>query len=1018
MPLPTQLLKIPIVGGQAQQIDARVIEGGSWLTLQNYTYDKTGALRKRSGYGAMPAVTFDGGNLPGINKLDTTAAGELLAIGTDPGEDDGMPRVYSWSPTMAKWASKDNACPASLTRRAAVRSHETITGGCVAVCDGKQFVTYAIGGGGGGGIVLRITELSTGAVLYDDAPIAVGTLAGHALLTIGNTVLFVVADANKIIGIKINGSTLAQVGPTIVLTSPAGGDIDQWDACVIDDDTWGLVFTAVGHITAANVHIIDLATMASVDTTSIAGTSIYRVSVSSYSARLAVAWAHDDGADYSIKAQVFSSSDLSGIAGPLTVASSYDSVSNVTLHVSATGNTYVAWDGEEPTGADGVFARGIDASWALLGAATRKLWHTAIWSHPWSCDGQTYLLVANALTGAPPHPQGGVLVCLSDATTATAPLTTCGIWGASDSFASNYPVKPTVTLLSTDGGSRFLAPTMVYIDKSRAGLDVLAIDFRPLQPSLWASTQAQGLLLQTGGITGVWDGQCLVESGFMHAPEITAPSQTTGQVSGLGAGDYIYVAVYAWRDAKGNVHLSAPSAPVTVTVAPGDIYVHQSLTISTIAATRRGDDNDGAGRSVEILLYRTEANGSTLWRANVAARENDRASFSVTVTDASNDVTMLASTEAIYTNGGILEAQCPPPSVALCSHKGRIWLASAEDERSVWFSQLMVQGEAPRFNAELSLRLDDSPDGITALAPLDDKLIVFTPTRIYYVQGDGPADTGEAGSFGGPYLLTSTAGCVDARSVVVFEGGVMFQSAAGFYLLGRNLQLAYVGGPVEDTLDAYPTVRAATLDAARSRIVYLVADETGAHDPVSTFLVFDFLHGGAWLTWRIAGTDEQWSAAIWRGAHVYSAGEGVCLEAYGDYPGYDPGINYPVGILETPWVNVAGMEGYQRTRHVIVSGMREGYHTATVELMNDYSETVVQTRVFDATATSPLTGLPLERLDTHVAKQKASAIKIRITDTYDGGAVDSARMGLSIAAITLEVGAKAGRAKLPGTNRK
>jgi hypothetical protein len=1030
MALPTQIVQIPASGGLAQHVESRVVEPGSWLTLENYVYDKAGALRKRPGFGALTTLTSDGGTLPPISKLAATSAGELTAIGLDPGDDDGARRLYSYSPALLQWSNRDSVCPASLLRTPLVRTPYDLRGGCVAISNGKRFVTYALSGVG---ILLKVFEIATGAVLYDDA-IVVTTLLQHTLLAIGDTVLLLWNDTKYIKALKIDGATMSQGTATTIITTATSANVTEWDACVLSATVFGVALVSNGHVTAVEVYTITLASLATAASTTVAATSVTALSISGDATVVSIALADVVGATTSVLHAPLLASTLAPIVATVTMQAGLYAVNNVVVHRGADTRTYVVWDGSDPVNEDGVFLRIASSAYAVLGSAYRTLMHTAIWCKPFSVGLQAYVACSGALTGAPPHPQGGVLVCLSDSLLGTEPLTLCGYFATADGYENatvNAPTKPTPALVSTDGsdGDVYELPMTVYsevLPVPKAGLDVVSLDFQPLQAALWATTQSNGLLLQTGAFTGSYDGQSVVELGFMHPPE-TVPGPPSAFMGGIDTvGTYKYIAVYTWVDGKGNRHYSGESAVSSVTLAAPDVPAKVIVSVTSCAATRRGDASDGTGRDVEVWLYRTQADKEVFYRVGDSGR-NVRTTHKVTINDATADSVMMLTAVPIYTAGGVLEAQPPPASRALCSHKSRVWLASADDPRSVWFSQLTVQGEAPRFNAELSLRIDDSPDGITALAPLDDKLIIFTPTRIYLVQGDGPNDTGADGSFGGPFLLTSTAGCLDARSVVTFAGGVMFQSAQGFCLLNSGLQVSYVGAPAEDTMRAYPDVLSGTLDAARSRIVYLLRGYIGAvldgaevipAHYETRFAVFDFQHGGVWMTWAIDGSDVQTAATLWRGLNVYGDDAAVCLEAFGSYPGLDPSGNAAVAGLETPWIKASALDGYQLTRHVLINGKQDGYGLATVELMNDYSDTVLQTATFDATAAPDIVGLPTERLDVHVANQKASAIKIRITDEYTGGLTAQERLGMSIASIALEIGVKQGRAKLPTANRK
>jgi hypothetical protein len=93
-------------------------------------------------------------------------------------------------------------------------------------------------------------------------------------------------------------------------------------------------------------------------------------------------------------------------------------------------------------------------------------------------------------------------------------------------------------------------------------------------------TESLGNNLNTsGGIVSAYDGQNVVEQNFFLYPENLAIS-STGIGGTLGNGSYQYCATYEWTDSQGQLHVSAPSVPVTVdfTVDPkffeGNTFVY------------------------------------------------------------------------------------------------------------------------------------------------------------------------------------------------------------------------------------------------------------------------------------------------------------------------------------------------------------------------------------------------------------------------------------------------------------
>lgn len=85
-------------------------------------------------------------------------------------------------------------------------------------------------------------------------------------------------------------------------------------------------------------------------------------------------------------------------------------------------------------------------------------------------------------------------------------------------------------------------------------------------------TESLGSNLNTsGGIVSAYDGQSVVEQNFFLYPEnLSVDLTATG--GRLGQGQYQYCATYEWTDAQGQLHVSAPSVPVTIETTLGNDY--------------------------------------------------------------------------------------------------------------------------------------------------------------------------------------------------------------------------------------------------------------------------------------------------------------------------------------------------------------------------------------------------------------------------------------------------------------
>ena len=221
---------------------------------------------------------------------------------------------------------------------------------------------------------------------------------------------------------------------------------------------------------------------------------------------------------------------------------------------------------------------------------------------------------------------------------------------------------------------------------------------------------------------------------------------------------------------------------------------------------------------------------------------NDPTTCLVQLTDTTTDTALPASGYGIlYTNGGVKPSDTLfGPPVAFV-HASRMWAVDPIDTKTLRYSKLFVSGEAPGFPQAFFLRLDDCPDGITGLGQLDDKLIIFTPTRIYYVSGDGPNDTGLQGGFAVVRIMAD-AGTTDARSVLSYPDGLFYLGPGGLNKLSRSLEVLEVGevrgimGAVTSSVGlghTQPVVLSAELDAVRDRCRFVTSRTDLTTPPVA-----------------------------------------------------------------------------------------------------------------------------------------------------------------------------------------
>lgn len=508
-----------------------------------------------------------------------------------------------------------------------------------------------------------------------------------------------------------------------------------------------------------------------------------------------------------------------------------------------------------------------------------------------------------------------------------------------------------------------------------------------------------------GGALWAYDGNAPVEHGFHLFPEnLSAAQSTSGSLTQLAT--YGYAAVYEWVDAKGQLHRSAAGyLSVTLTGANDDV----TLTIPTLRLTAKS--------GVSIAIYRTEADGTVYYRISSIAspKLNDPTADTVTYADTAADSAIIGN-EQLYTNGdpAVLENDGPPACSLIAVGKERVWLGGLEVPNVAWFSKQRADGLGIAFSAFFAVQLEAEGGAETAIATMDDKVVFFKRSRIYYTAGEGPDDTGGANYFAKPILVTADAGCVDSNSVVATPVGLMFKSAKGYYLLDRSLQVSYVGAPIEAYNDQ--TCKAATLKDGTNQVVFKV----DRADDGTTALVYDYF----WDQWYTETQTEAVDAIVWGGTYHYLRSDGkVRYETPGVF--LDVSTHIPPR-LRSPIIKTAGISGYQRVKRFAILGEYASPHRLQAKIAYDnrrYFEdtlTLVSSEWMNTStygsgdpegADDPYGGAGdgVAWLRGDFPVQQCGAVQLEITEAADGAPGE----GMSFSVLSLLVAVKQGLRRQP-----
>lgn len=537
---------------------------------------------------------------------------------------------------------------------------------------------------------------------------------------------------------------------------------------------------------------------------------------------------------------------------------------------------------------------------------------------------------------------------------------------------------------------------------------------------LWVGAYAADLLHLTGSLGVQYDAADAHEIGFLQAPHPEGTASLSYGATGLegvaGPGyTYQWVAIYEWTDAKGLVHRSRVGDAIEATVGTsgGDTHAEVVIQFRHTPLTRRPTDI-GSGQAVRIKVYRTLKDTSGPFYQCAWSDDFNQATGSLlTFTDAEDDAALLAAGRGeLYTSGGILEDEAPPPACHAQLAGGRVWLTSAEG-REVWPSKTILAGEAPAFSPLLRITLDDAPDRLVGTARCGNSIAIFSESRIYAIDASsGPGRV--AGVWPQPEAVQSSVGCASSRSLVSFRDGVMFLSSEGLRLLTPGFDLVAVGEAVRDTLADYPIVVDALLDGPRQRLYYLcsTSETEGA---AAVVLVYDYRQRGPdglglWTTWTFEGEAIE-RLCLWQEQLVAAHATAPLLEEGATPTGYDDFGDGPVwveSLVETPWIRLGALGGYQRVWRAVLELERQTTFGFDVEFCVDGEATAVQTESF----TTAQTGLTRrQRWVIGVAQQKCQSFKVRLTDSGPASPSGAAPAGFIYYGLTLECGVKSGLEK-------
>lgn len=1013
MPIQKQTAALNFSKGTDLKTDPFQLEFGNFQALKNMVFSKGKRLTKRNGFGQLASLPYPSRSL-------TTLRGNLTALGS---------QIQAYSSEFERWSTLGSFYPCNLSALPLVRSG-TNQSQVDSVIDANGLVCVA-----------WTDQVPTSLATHQAMYAVYDSVTGQALVaptvipntdtnfgsprvfTLGNYFIIAfttnIASAINLKYIAISSSSLVAGPQTTISTSVGPGAGVAWDAAPLNNS----LFFAWNGASGSGLKVARLSSTLTISAAVVmdaAHTSTQVSVVVDQTANIIYATYYDSGTTNGYT--VAFNTNLSPLPNFPTLSIATTSVANITSCIVTTGtltlfleiNHNYSYDSAIPSHFINTLtviqSTGVASSQTLVvrsvGLASKAFviagvpYFLSAYQSPFQ---PTYFLV-NGANGNPvaelAYQNGGGYL--------TKGLPFVSVSGNQASVA--YLYKDLIQAVSSANAAGTAVVGGVY---SQTGINQVTL---VLGTSATISAAEIGSNLNlAGGFLWGYDGTQATEQGFFLYPDSVESTSTSTTGGNITAQKYFYVAIYTWTDNSGNIFRSAGSIPISVDLTGSGTSTN---TITLQGPTARLTYKKFA--KIEIYRYSTAQQSYFKVTSIASPLLNDPAVDSWTFTDTLSDAAILGN-ELLYTTGGVIEDIGGPSFLSVFTFDDRLWGITSENRNLLWYSKQVIQGTPVELSDLLTLFVapsigaQGSTGDLTCGAQMDDKLILFKPTGLSYLNGAGPDNAGANNGYSQPNFITATVGCSNESSLVFQPQGIMFEFASDagnqIWLLGRDLSTKYIGADVEAlTLNA--TVNSAVAVPGTNQVRFTLSS--------GVTLVYDYYYG-QWATF----TTSAVSSTLYQGLHTYITSSGM---AFQETPGkYLDGSSPVLMSFVTGWINLMGLQGYQRAYWFYFLGQYLSPHKIQLGIAYDYAPSPTQLPLISPQNFSPAyggdplygSGSPyggpgqIEQWKIFLTQQRCQALQISFNEMYDASFGVPAGAGLSLSGLNLVFGQKKGSVPLP-----
>lgn len=996
--LPHQIVPIPLGMGLDQKTDAKQVLPGKLVTAKNCRFSKTGRLDPRPGF--TNRATLSGT----IDRVYGHGPQPIAFVEASGGTGE---RIKAYDSAAESWR---DICEMPTVPRAKVSRFLSLNNlalftapkaDCAINGDYICAVTWA-SGTPGHFVYISIIDATTMKIVGTISSISLTSGNGGHVVAIPGTSKFCVtainitAGATSVVIYEVDPSTMTATGKATIGEPIPGTDLShtyngQHDVAAFDSC---LVVAAVERGDATvRVAQVDWSSW-SVNWTTFALTAsggVVGVAVPTSPASANVLIMAQDGAStIRFKNYVAASLSLNYSSTRTTTGGGTRSLTGIEDSEDAT-YPYKVFSAEPISGLNPTYTSLVHLKLNASGSPTNLTspfygmsWSITNASKPIQVDGRIYFWTRfYDFVGS--DTQTMILLCEYGLASPKVRLLNDAVGQDSGTFPSSLIPLP-------DGS---YASAVVETTSPTTSARVL-ISFEVDPSSGWQAIESDdGALLFSGGFLTSFDGVNCGENGFLAYPMIGQVTTDNSGGSKTGGGTYVFVIVFERIDACGRVHRSPPSNPYTVTLGGGDNNIR--VVFQALAQTANAT-------GVSAVFYCTTDGGSVYYREAAVACDYGSDFANQTQRLTSSDATISVN-ETLYTSGNIKDDTAVDAPTAIALGPTRLYGVAGSRLSAMQPAKEFLFGIAPGFYPDVSEPIHIGEE-IKGLAWIAGRIFAFKERSAFSAFGEGPDLTGSNDTLSSFEVFSRDVGLADAASLVSTTLGAVFLSHRGFYLLGRDGGLLYIGADVEDLIERLP---GAVIDAAFSEDNREIKFLLSGGETVLTLTLYETKEG---IDWRWSSDDYSatpLSAIASVGGEFVGVWNDNGTAHFGylaeDNPAGDFGQSTGVlPVFETGWLSFAGLQGFQRLRALYVLGaLLPGVSSVdlSVDIAYDYVDSYGETRTI--TSANATYGSSQYQAEIRPLIQKCQAVKLRFRPST---------WGLSLSGLEAEIAIK-GRARLP-----